>query len=266
MPRWKPTSDRALHYVVVAGVDDSSQVVLLNDPAQRKLLKEDRAQFEHEWKATGFWTLLAVPAVAARRYALNYALRQRFGCNGPSARLCGACLAGARPAHNLYPLKLAMEALAAACRAVERTRERWLGNRNAAFSRRRLLLRTGLMAGLQARWKGDALKIALVEGERLAPMDARFPTELAGVAFKQKQNARAERLLRRSLRLAPGDNYANDFLATLYFLDGNIEAALGGSIGIVLPNRRSARFAPNLGLAFHPRCSITHLLSHHKAG
>ena len=61
----KPTTDKTLHYVVVAGVDDSSQVVLLNDPAQRKLLKEDRAQFEREWKATGFWTLLAVPAVAA---------------------------------------------------------------------------------------------------------------------------------------------------------------------------------------------------------
>ena len=79
------------------------------------------------------------------------------------------------------------------------------------------------LAGLN-RWS-DAQKV-LVDGERLAPRDARFPTELAGVAFKQKQNARAERLLRRSLRLAPSDAYANDFLATLYFLDGNTEAAL----------------------------------------
>jgi len=61
----KPPGDNQLHYVVVAGVDDGSRVVLLNDPAQRKLLKEDRAQFEREWKATQFWTLLAVPAVAA---------------------------------------------------------------------------------------------------------------------------------------------------------------------------------------------------------
>lgn len=57
----KPEGGETLHYVVVAGVDDAEQVVLLNDPAQRKLLKESRAQFEHEWKATGNWTLLAVP-------------------------------------------------------------------------------------------------------------------------------------------------------------------------------------------------------------
>lgn len=58
----KPDGDEDLHYVVVAGVDDPDQVVLLNDPAQRKLLKQDRQQFEREWKATGNWTLLAVPA------------------------------------------------------------------------------------------------------------------------------------------------------------------------------------------------------------
>jgi predicted double-glycine peptidase len=60
----KPEAGDSLHYVVVAGVDDSAHVVLLNDPAQRKLLKEDRSQFEREWKVTGFWTLLAVPGAA----------------------------------------------------------------------------------------------------------------------------------------------------------------------------------------------------------
>ncbi len=57
----RPEGDEALHYVVVAGVDDPDEVALVNDPAQRKLLKEDRAQFEREWKATGNWTLLALP-------------------------------------------------------------------------------------------------------------------------------------------------------------------------------------------------------------
>jgi predicted double-glycine peptidase len=57
----KPSGEEELHYVVVAGVDDAEQVVLLNDPAERKLLKEGRAQFEREWKTTGNWTLLAVP-------------------------------------------------------------------------------------------------------------------------------------------------------------------------------------------------------------
>lgn len=62
----KPDSGQSLHYVVVAGVDPEHQLVLLNDPAQRKLLKEDKSRFEREWKAAGHWTLLAVPAVPSR--------------------------------------------------------------------------------------------------------------------------------------------------------------------------------------------------------
>jgi ABC-type bacteriocin/lantibiotic exporter with double-glycine peptidase domain len=54
-------SESTLHYVVVAGLDLSESVVLVNDAAQRKLLKEDRRNFERDWKAVGNWTLLAVP-------------------------------------------------------------------------------------------------------------------------------------------------------------------------------------------------------------
>jgi len=57
----RPRAHVPLHYVVVAGVDEGERVVLLNDPAQRKLLKQDESTFEKEWKATGNWTLLAVP-------------------------------------------------------------------------------------------------------------------------------------------------------------------------------------------------------------
>jgi ABC-type bacteriocin/lantibiotic exporter with double-glycine peptidase domain len=57
----KPDSGPALHYVVVAGLDEPQQLVLVNDPAQRKLLKEDQSQFAQEWKAAGNWALLAVP-------------------------------------------------------------------------------------------------------------------------------------------------------------------------------------------------------------
>jgi hypothetical protein len=35
----KPSSSRELHYVVVAGLDEEHKLVLLNDLAQRKLLK-----------------------------------------------------------------------------------------------------------------------------------------------------------------------------------------------------------------------------------
>jgi uncharacterized protein YvpB len=58
----KPSSlESSLHYVVVVGVDPEQDLVYLNDAAQRKLLKQDRASFEKQWKAVQQWTLLALP-------------------------------------------------------------------------------------------------------------------------------------------------------------------------------------------------------------
>ena len=58
----KPDSGNIpLHYVVVAGLDWEQGLVMVNDPAQRKLLKQDRSSFEREWSAAGKWTLLALP-------------------------------------------------------------------------------------------------------------------------------------------------------------------------------------------------------------
>lgn len=59
----KPTGEKALHYVVIAGIE--ADIVLLNDPARRKLLKYARSDFEREWKATSNWMLLALPQSAA---------------------------------------------------------------------------------------------------------------------------------------------------------------------------------------------------------
>jgi hypothetical protein len=74
------------------------------------------------------------------------------------------------------------------------------------------------------RWD-DAQK-AFEAGARLHPGDKRFPLELAGVAFKQKRYSAAVRHLRRALRLDSSDSYGHDFLGTVYFLQGNTEAAL----------------------------------------
>ncbi|MGH7866330.1 MAG: peptidase C39 family protein [Candidatus Dormibacteraceae bacterium] len=49
------------HYVVVTGVDSARQHVLVNDPARGKLDAMEWPEFERDWKAAGFWTLLAVP-------------------------------------------------------------------------------------------------------------------------------------------------------------------------------------------------------------
>jgi hypothetical protein len=72
----------------------------------------------------------------------------------------------------------------------------------------------------------DKARRAFAAGALLLPRDKRFPLELAGVAFKQKRYPVAARYLRRALHLDPGDAYGNDFLGTVYFLQGNNEAAL----------------------------------------
>lgn len=53
--------EKTLHYAVVAGLDWERNLVLLNDPAEKKLLNVEQADFNKEWKAAGNWTLLALP-------------------------------------------------------------------------------------------------------------------------------------------------------------------------------------------------------------
>jgi hypothetical protein len=67
---------------------------------------------------------------------------------------------------------------------------------------------------------------AFEAGARLAPSDARFPTELAGIAFLDERYPAAKKHLKRALRLAPDEAYLIDFLATVYLLEGNLDAAL----------------------------------------
>jgi tetratricopeptide (TPR) repeat protein len=72
----------------------------------------------------------------------------------------------------------------------------------------------------------DEAQTVLEAGRKIAPADSRFPVELAGIAFKQKHYPQTIRLLREVLRLTAGDTYANDFLGTAYFVEGNLDAAL----------------------------------------
>ena len=72
----------------------------------------------------------------------------------------------------------------------------------------------------------DQARNAFLIGRRLAPNDKRFPIELAGVAFRQKNYSMAVHWLRHGLHIDPHDDYANNFLATIYYLQGNLKAAL----------------------------------------
>jgi len=82
----------------------------------------------------------------------------------------------------------------------------------------------GIALARLERW--DDAKIAFEYGRSQQPDDKRFPIELAGISFRQKKYREAAGYLRRALRIDPEDKYANDFLGSVYFLQGNIEAAL----------------------------------------
>ncbi len=82
----------------------------------------------------------------------------------------------------------------------------------------------GMALARMGRWV--EARRSLEEGEKKAPFDKRFSLELAGVSFKLQDFSRAKRHLRRALKLDIQDTYGNDFLASVYFLEGNLEAAL----------------------------------------
>lgn len=102
----------------------------------------------------------------------------------------------------------------------------------------------GIALARLGRWE-DARQ-TLQTGYDLQPFDKRFPIELAGVDFKQKHYPRAAAWLRRALRLDANDSYANDFLGTVYFLQGNIEAALKYWNRADKPEIENVRVEPDL--------------------
>jgi tetratricopeptide (TPR) repeat protein len=91
----------------------------------------------------------------------------------------------------------------------------------------------------------DASK-ALEAGYTKSPLDKRFPTELAGLAFERKDLSAAKTYLVSALRLDPRDAYANDFLGSLYFLEHNLEAALRYWNRIGKPRVEQIRMEPDI--------------------
>ena len=67
---------------------------------------------------------------------------------------------------------------------------------------------------------------ALQAGHQGHPRDPRFLVELGGIAYLEKRFSTAKKELRRALDMDPRDAYANNLLASIYFLEGNLEAAL----------------------------------------
>lgn len=100
----------------------------------------------------------------------------------------------------------------------------------------------GLALAQLQRWK--EAEAAFAAGHRKAPTNPRFFTELAGAEYKLKNFRAAKANLRRALGLNPTDEYSRNFLATIYFLDGNLDAALTEWNRIGKPQIRAIRNLP----------------------
>jgi tetratricopeptide (TPR) repeat protein len=100
----------------------------------------------------------------------------------------------------------------------------------------------GLALARQQQW--DESRRAFVAGRLKNPSDPRFLVELAGVDYKQKDFSAAEQNLRAALRLGSQDTYTLDFLGTIYFLQGNLEAALKYWNAINKPRLRNVAVQP----------------------
>src|SRR5882672_11981736 len=104
----------------------------------------------------------------------------------------------------------------------------------------------GLALARQEKWSEAKQSFEL--GFRKAPGDPRFLVELAGIAYKQKDFQTAKDRLSAALPLGPQDAYVREFLATVYFLEGNLEAALKYWNPEDKPRLRSVAFVPSLHL------------------
>jgi len=100
----------------------------------------------------------------------------------------------------------------------------------------------GLALARKQQWNES--REAFARGHLKNPSDPRFLVELAGIDYKQNDFSAAKRNLRAALRLGSRDNYTFDFLGTIYFLQGNLEAALKYWNAIDKPRLRNVAVQP----------------------
>lgn len=96
--------------------------------------------------------------------------------------------------------------------------------------------------------KSDDARRALEAGAAKHTRDPRFPTELAGLAFQRRDFPSAKSYLHSALRLDPASRYATDLLGSIYFLEQNLDAALGYWNRIGKPRVSEIRIEPKPAL------------------
>lgn len=100
----------------------------------------------------------------------------------------------------------------------------------------------GLSLARLARW--PQARAAFEAGLTKQPKNERFFLELAGVDYRTNHFHDAKYELRRALALRPGDAYAHNFLATIYMIEGNLEAAIAQWNKIGKPRITAIRMEP----------------------
>lgn len=156
-----------------------------------------------------------------------------------AALLCGASALAQGPAEPADAARLAAARAAFNAEKWEETARLAQGPATESFE---FDLLAGLAYARLQRWK--EAREALEAGRRKAPRDSRFPVELAGVAYKEHDFETAKTELRAALRLNPQDAYAREFLGTIYFLEGNLDAALKYWNTLEKPRLRSVTLKP----------------------
>lgn len=177
---------------------------------------------------------------------MTLAFPRRLLCLVPGVAIAGLLFLGSTEAQKTLAQGTDTQAQRRAAAQAALTAEHWEQAARIAQGSAAQPAELDYIAGLAlaklGRWQ--EARAAFEAGRAKAPADARFPTELAGVAYKQGDFALAKRDLRAALRLAPADSYAREFLGTLYFLDGNLPAALKYWNAAGKPRLRAVVFRP----------------------
>lgn len=152
----------------------------------------------------------------------------------PSARArepeCGGGPETSHRIHDLYIQQKWTEVVASAQRLSARSGE--------------VDFELGMSLAHLERW--EEARAALLVGRKQCPKDKRFPIELAGIAFQQKQEPDAAMWIRKGLGIDAQDQYANEFAGTVYLLMDNLDAALKYWNRIARPNINVLEIDPQL--------------------
>jgi tetratricopeptide (TPR) repeat protein len=104
----------------------------------------------------------------------------------------------------------------------------------------------GLALSHLQRW--DEAQDAFAASLASNPGDPRLMVELGALAYRKKDFPEAKTYLRHALAIDGRDSYTNNLLASIYFLEGNLEAALKYWNRIGKPQLSDLRFQPEPSL------------------